>query len=47
MKFDVIVTAGCSFTVGANINNADKKWVGKPYTFTELLGKRLNLLLLI
>lgn len=43
MKFDVIVTAGCSFTVGANINNADKKWVGKPYTFTELLGKRLNL----
>lgn len=42
MKFDVIVTAGCSFTVGANINNAEKKWAGKPYTFTALLGKRFN-----
>lgn len=43
MKYDVIVSAGCSYTVGANINNEAGKWIGKEYTFTTELGKRFNL----
>lgn len=43
MKYDVIVSAGCSYTMGANITNADGKYIGKGFTFTSILGERLNL----
>lgn len=42
MKYDVIVSAGCSYTVGANIKDNNGESTGFKYTFTTVLSKRFG-----
>lgn len=43
MKYDIIISAGCSYTVGANIYDENSNSTEFKYTFTTILGRRFNL----
>ena len=37
-KYDNIISTGCSFVLGANIQDNNDKWVGEQYRFSKLLA---------
>ena len=37
-KYDNIISTGCSFVLGANIQDSNDNWVGEKYRFTKLLS---------
>ena len=37
-KYDNIISTGCSFVLGANIQDSNDNWVGEKYRFSKLLS---------